>query len=269
MGSATATTANHEFLAASTGAVLKVTGSGTGGAYIRVVEEGTQEWYMGMDNGSSIFKVRPTSLATASAAECTVAGAWTLGPASYAGSHSVNGTLTCTYTVNSRVDVLLSNTNTGSSAAACYLLQANGGYAYIVKVGTANAGYGGADSLSLVNETGGSYLTAGGTTWNAISDMRFKTKVADFHPVIDKLSTLSVFTYQLNESLDAGKAPVELGLSAQEMLLVAPEIVSGSEETKYGICYDRLSVVLVKAIQEQQTIIEGLKSRIEVLEAAS
>jgi hypothetical protein len=220
-------------------------------------------------NGGFVFRsYRSDSTNIIQTGLISATGAWTLGPASYAGSHTVNGTLTCTYTTNSRVDVLLSNTNTGSGAAACYLLQANGGYAYIVKVGTANAGYGGADSLSVVNETGGSYLAPGGTTWQVISDMRCKTKVADFHPVLDKLSTLSVFTYQLNESLDAGKAPVELGLSAQEMLLVAPEIVSGSEETKYGISYDRLGVVLVKAIQEQQQQIEQLQSEIALLKGA-
>ena len=53
---------------------------------------------------------------------------------------------------------------------------------------------------------------------------------------------------------------------AQEVLDIVPNAVSGSEEEYYQMDYSKLVTPLVKAIQEQQTIIEDLKARIETLE---
>jgi len=97
--------------------------------------------------------------------------------------------------------------------------------------------------------------------------MRHKTKISDLGQVLQGLLGLSVFTYQTDESVAAGKAPIELGLSAQEMLNVAPEVVTGSEETQYGISYDRLSVVAIKAIQELASLRSSDADRIEKLTA--
>jgi hypothetical protein len=95
-GSSASTLTNHEFVASAPGAVLKITGYGTGGAYLRIVEDGVQEWFQGMDNGSSILKIRPTSLATGAVAECTTVGTWSFGPSSKfsgvtAGNPLING----------------------------------------------------------------------------------------------------------------------------------------------------------------------------------
>ena len=52
---------------------------------------------------------------------------------------------------------------------------------------------------------------------------------------------------------------------AQELELDIPEVVGGEDGNK-GVSYGQLTAVLTKAIQEQQTIIDDLKSRIETLE---
>ena len=56
-----------------------------------------------------------------------------------------------------------------------------------------------------------------------------------------------------------------IGFIAQEMEAIIPEVVNGEDGSK-GLAYGHLTAVLVKAIQEQQTIIDDLKSRIETLE---
>mgnify|MGYP003112990645 FL=1 len=57
---------------------------------------------------------------------------------------------------------------------------------------------------------------------------------------------------------------------AQELHAVIPSVVQKGgddiSEEVWGVDYGKLTPYLVKAIQEQQTIIEDLKSRIEALE---
>ena len=57
----------------------------------------------------------------------------------------------------------------------------------------------------------------------------------------------------------------DYGFIAQEVEKVIPEIVRTNDDDKKAINYNGITSVLVKAIQEQQTIIEDLKSRIETL----
>ena len=65
----------------------------------------------------------------------------------------------------------------------------------------------------------------------------------------------------------------QIGFIAQEVESVVPEVVDGEDGEK-TLGYGVLTAVLVKAIQEQQTIIEAqttsindLKTRIEALES--
>ena len=62
----------------------------------------------------------------------------------------------------------------------------------------------------------------------------------------------------------------ELGLIAQEIKDTIPNVVGqgGEDETKnpYGVDYGKLTPYLIKAMQEQQTLIEALTARITTLE---
>jgi hypothetical protein len=70
---------------------------------------------------------------------------------------------------------------------------------------------------------------------------------------------------------------IDIGFIADEMLPLVPEITPLANNSindmgvpdgePFTVNYDRLTAVLVKAIQEQQTIINDLKARIETLEA--
>jgi hypothetical protein len=106
----------------------------------------------------------------------------------------------------------------------------------------------------------GSLNNAG--TWTNGSDIAFKKNVADIEYGLSTVLDLQPRKYQMKID-DAN----DIGFIAQEMETVIPEIVHTNANNGYkSLDYGAITAVLVKAVQEQQTIIDDLKSRIETLE---
>jgi hypothetical protein len=109
-----------------------------------------------------------------------------------------------------------------------------------------------------------------------LSDLNAKTDINDIQNVSTKILLLRPVTYKLkpklkgNEKADAkitAKAEKDqIGLIAQEVQEIFPEIVSEREDGTLGIRYTELIPVLIKAVQEQQAEIDDLNARIETLE---
>ncbi|PKP38950.1 MAG: hypothetical protein CVT98_04035, partial [Bacteroidetes bacterium HGW-Bacteroidetes-15] len=59
----------------------------------------------------------------------------------------------------------------------------------------------------------------------------------------------------------------QIGMLAQDVEKVLPEIVVKNEEGYMGVAYDKITAVLVEAIKEQQQQIQDQKSEIEQLKA--
>ena len=62
----------------------------------------------------------------------------------------------------------------------------------------------------------------------------------------------------------------QVGFIAQDVQAIVPEVVTGKEGDLskgdiLGITYEKLVPILTKAIQEQQVLIEQLKSEVEAL----
>ena len=113
------------------------------------------------------------------------------------------------------------------------------------------------------NSTVGSVSVSGTTTsYNTSSDGRLKDVTGEARG-LEVINELNPVAY--NWKAD-GKA--DEGLIAQEVLDIVPNAVSGSEEDYYQMDYSKLVTPLIKAIQEQQTIINNLTTRIETLENA-
>ena len=102
-------------------------------------------------------------------------------------------------------------------------------------------------------------LTAAGA-WSDASDAAYKDNIADITYGLDAVKAMKPRKYKVKA--DNSNA---IGFIAQEIESIIPEVVNGEDGSK-GIAYGQLTSVLTKAIQEQQTIIEDLKSRIETLE---
>jgi hypothetical protein len=104
------------------------------------------------------------------------------------------------------------------------------------------------------------------------SDARLKQNILPLDSVLSKVNLLrpskweaKYSDYKLSNS----------GFVAQELREVFPEMVMETKETindvdnilTVSVCGPEMVAVLVKAIQEQQAIIESLKARLEALEA--
>ena len=96
------------------------------------------------------------------------------------------------------------------------------------------------------------------TDYNSSSDKRLKKNIKTVDSALDKVIALRGVSFDWKEG--GAKA---IGLIAQEVEKVIPEIVSQDESGYLGIKYNNLIGVLVEAIKEQQEQINTLKKLIE------
>ena len=116
----------------------------------------------------------------------------------------------------------------------------------------------------LNNATTGVYMNDGGTTWVGISDETVKENIVEIEGALDKVMDYRCVEYNL--IADENKAK-KIGFIAQDWEVdYSPVVVTGADG-KLGMQYTETIPVLLKAIQEQQAIIEALTARIEALES--
>ena len=113
--------------------------------------------------------------------------------------------------------------------------------------------------LYFSNGSNQGQLTYAGA-WQNASDVAYKKDIVDINYGLDTVKKLKPRTYKMKTDDEQ-----QIGFIAQELELDIPEVVGGEDGNK-GVSYGQLTAVLTKAIQEQQTIIEDLKARIETLE---
>lgn len=110
------------------------------------------------------------------------------------------------------------------------------------------------------------YVNSVDGSWNAVSDERMKKDIIPIGIVLEKVLKLNPVTYFYKHNTP--KDNKSIGFLAQEVAKLFPSIVSKEEDGDLlGINYAGMSVVAIKAIQEQQKIIEALTKRIELLES--
>jgi Chaperone of endosialidase len=112
-------------------------------------------------------------------------------------------------------------------------------------------------------------------TYGGTSDARIKTNIVDATPKLNDLMKVRVVNYNRT---DQDNAPKELGVIAQELEQIFPTMVFEQEVKDANnnvLCPDRKNVkysifvpMLIKAIQEQQTLITTLQNQVAALQAA-
>jgi len=113
------------------------------------------------------------------------------------------------------------------------------------------------------------------------SDMRYKTNINPLNYGLEEILKLRTITYNWkddkigNKTLSQEEKETKIGLSAQDLLNIIPEVVkthswvpadeNGNykyiKNEKLGVNYSELIPVLIKAIQEQQEQINALKKK--------
>jgi hypothetical protein len=126
------------------------------------------------------------------------------------------------------------------------------------------------------NNVGSLLCGNGGQGWISGSDRRLKQNIRDYPSSLDKLLDLRPVTYNLKTHPDGDQ---HTGFIAQNVRDLFPRLTADiawkDKGTRLGINYSLLVVPAIKAIQEQQEIIDqqekniqSLIKRIEALEAA-
>jgi len=112
------------------------------------------------------------------------------------------------------------------------------------------------------SDTDGSYST--------ISDARLKTQVEDLPSVLDHVLSLPARSYRYSHQAPEDQSR-SLGFFAQDVMARFPELVTDSQQDSgegvHMVNYAGFAPITVKAIQEQQAIIEAQAERIDELEA--
>jgi hypothetical protein len=116
----------------------------------------------------------------------------------------------------------------------------------------------------------GGTIFATSTSITAISDESLKENVRDLDVGLNEVMALKPRRFDWKEETEINEKNVA-GFIAQEVADVLPELVYDYQynetETKKALKMGDMLPTLVKAIQEQQTIINDLKARVEALEA--
>ena len=149
-----------------------------------------------------------------------------------------------------------------------------------------------ATNADLVSYTDGSNsLGTDGRRWYDIwaidvtvnsSDARLKKNIEEIPYGLDEILKLRPVSYKWISNPDGQDGPKRLGLLAQEVQKIIPEVVRDwcykedektgktikMPATTLGLQYDAIIPVLIKGMQEQQKIITTLEERIAKLESA-
>ncbi|MCP1383060.1 tail fiber domain-containing protein [Runella salmonicolor] len=110
--------------------------------------------------------------------------------------------------------------------------------------------------------------------WSDTSDRRLKKNIQNLESVLEQVMRLRPARYQMIDSNP--NATESIGFIAQELKEVFPEVVdvrlmpttngaAGEIADLHGVDYSHLSVVAIKAIQEQQELIQKLQKQNEEL----
>ena len=115
--------------------------------------------------------------------------------------------------------------------------------------------------------TGQIYCTDNITAYYS-SDINLKDNIRPIESALFKVQQINGVTFDWNEKSskiqqDKGH---DVGLIAQEVEKVLPEVIQIREDGIKAIAYEKVVPLLVEAIKEQQVTIENLTKRIELLE---
>ena len=122
------------------------------------------------------------------------------------------------------------------------------------------------NTFAIYNQSpAGVYLANGATSWTGASDENSKENIVELTGALDKVKDFRCVEYNLIADETNSK---KIGFIAQDWQEDYSQVVSQDPDGNLGIQYTETIPVLLKAIQEQQTLIDALAARITALEGA-
>jgi hypothetical protein len=92
----------------------------------------------------------------------------------------------------------------------------------------------------------------------AYSDARVKENIKTIDNALEKTTKLRGVSYTRNDIEDKS---TKIGVIAQEVLEVLPEVVSKDDEGKYSVSYGNIVGVLIEAIKELEARVKELENK--------
>ena len=122
----------------------------------------------------------------------------------------------------------------------------------------------GVSSPTHIFQVGQGLGAAFADSWSTYSSRRWKTNIHTLPDALAKVEQLRGVSYDLK-----GNGKHEIGVIAEEVGLILPEIVSYGENGKdaLGVDYSRLTALLIEATKEQQTLIRQQQKQIAAQQA--
>jgi len=109
--------------------------------------------------------------------------------------------------------------------------------------------------------TPGVTLTAGATSWSAMSDIRVKKNIEPLENVLDKIDSIKGVRFKYKDD------PTEkehLGVIAQDVRQVFPELVDETGDSDYlNVKYALLAPVAIQGLKEMKEIVHHQQETIE------
>ena len=96
----------------------------------------------------------------------------------------------------------------------------------------------------------------------AYSDRRVKENIITIDSALDKVTKLRGVTYTRKDIEDKS---TKIGVIAQEVLEVLPEVVEKDDEGMYSVAYGNMAGVFIEAIKELKAEVDSLKQEIKEL----
>jgi len=113
------------------------------------------------------------------------------------------------------------------------------------------------------NVTFGTVSATGDVVAYASSDKRLKDNIVNIENPIEKVQKLNGVTWDWNSNADELQQSLpNVGVIAQEVEEVFPQLVHDRENGYKGVDYAKLTGLLIEAVKEQQKQIDELKSRL-------
>ena len=160
------------------------------------------------------------------------------------------------------------NARSTANGGGCFIALADSGNtagSHFISVNTS-----GAVDFRVYNSNGNVANT--NNSYGSLSDERIKSNIKDAGNKLEQLKQVKIKTFTKNDAPDQK----QIGVIAQELETIFPSMVEEIPDldaegkvldtTTKMVKYSVFVPILIKSLQEQQTIIEDLKSRIETLE---
>lgn len=107
--------------------------------------------------------------------------------------------------------------------------------------------------------------------YSQVSDESLKQNIRTIDNALEKTLNISGYTYEFKQSKEDIKkgtpAELSMGILAQELKAIAPELVTLTKQGHFVVNYDGIVPILIEATKEQQVIINDLKAEIEEIKS--